>query len=237
MHAADDPGDVVRKENIELEEPLGAKGIEKIATSTDVNKVCMKMAIASDAYEGEKKKRPNEEIVFGSEDILDENVIKKHAVCKDLDHSILLIPEKSTNIGIKVAIEFFNAKSTHDFVDKKLFSGSTDVDRSFGAEEDRTPTIYASRDYCFCLPWTSPAVAEGNHTAIGRWGEALVYQFLLFTRCEFVEPRHPCTVPYHSHTSYHRSEDSVVWLNSSIESCAAYDIMITSKVQGLKIRF
>ena len=59
--------------------------------------------------------------------------------------------------------------------------------------------------YKFCVPNATPLVHCGDHNSVGRWGEALVYNFLLFTRPEV----------------------EVKWMNVDEESNAYYDMVMT----------
>lgn len=103
--------------------------------------------------------------------------------------------------GTQVAVEIFHFNtSTSSFVEKKMHMTRTEAVHS----------IDMNRVYSFCLPWKSPPVDTDDHRVIGRWGEALVYQFLLFTR----------------------SNDAIVWLNLESECNAAYDLTITHRCEG-----
>lgn len=64
-------------------------------------------------------------------------------------------------------------------------------------------------DFEFCLPILSCQKTSNND--IGRWGEALIYQYLLSTQ----------------------TTSSVTWLNATTESKALYDILLETKKQGL----
>ena len=67
-----------------------------------------------------------------------------------------------------------------------------------------------------CLPWSGAlAVTEpldtSDHRSVGRWGEALVYNYLL------------STLP---------ASRSVAWLNAKEETCAPYDLTVTERGGG-----
>jgi hypothetical protein len=95
----------------------------------------------------------------------------------------------------------FQSFPRHD----KYFEAKTHVN-----SDSSNYQVCSSTDLHSCIPWTDSTTSSLDNHAIGRWGEALVYKYLLL----------------------HAGDCNVEWVNQSSETLASYDIIVAEKKGG-----